>query len=66
MQQGVGIDNRMEYQVSVCHLVTFPKIISMMPGGALFGVLFFASLVLAGITLLISLVQVVAAASFRR
>lgn len=34
-----------------------------MPGGALFGVLFFASLVLAGITSLISLVQVVAAAS---
>lgn len=37
----------------------FPEIISNMPAGDLFGVLFFASLVLAGLTSLISIVQVV-------
>lgn len=43
----------------ILSFVTFPKIISMMPGGPLFGVLFFTSLVLAGITSLLSLLQVV-------
>ena len=42
--------------------MAFPQIISMMPGGALFGVLFFASLVVAGITSLISVLQVISAA----
>lgn len=42
--------------------MTFPKIINEMPGGNLFGVLFFGSLVLAGVTSLISLVQVGAGA----
>lgn len=42
--------------------MTFPAIISQMPGGSLFGVLFFASLVLAGITSLLSLMQVVTGA----
>lgn len=42
--------------------MTFPAIISMMPGGEVFGVLFFTSLVLAGLTSLISLLQVVSAA----
>lgn len=42
--------------------MTFPAIISMMPGGPLFGVLFFGSLTLAGITSLLSLLQVVSSA----
>lgn len=41
--------------------MTFPQIISTMPGGALFGVLFFFSLLIAGITSLLSLLQVVSA-----
>jgi neurotransmitter:Na+ symporter, NSS family len=42
--------------------MAFPQIISMMPGGAFFGVLFFGSLVVAGITSLISVLQVISAA----
>ncbi|OKL49458.1 sodium-dependent transporter [Boudabousia liubingyangii] len=41
--------------------ISFPTIISMMPGGHLFGFLFFTSLVLAGLTSLMSLLQVVSA-----
>ena len=42
--------------------VTFPTIISQMPGGPLFGFLFFASFTLAGLTSFISIIQVVAPA----
>lgn len=42
--------------------VAFPSLISEMPGGSIFGILFFMSLVFAGLTSLISLVQVVTAA----
>lgn len=42
--------------------MTFPQIISTMPGGSLFGVVFFLSLVVAGMTSLLSLLQVVSAA----
>ncbi|MDT0379643.1 sodium-dependent transporter [Streptomyces sp. DSM 42041] len=41
--------------------VAFPAVISTMPAGWLFGVLFFGSLVFAGFTSLISIVQVVVA-----
>ncbi|MCF6525816.1 sodium-dependent transporter [Streptomyces sp. JJ36] len=41
--------------------VAFPAVLSTMPGGPFFGVLFFASLVVAGLTSLISIVQVVVA-----
>lgn len=41
--------------------VTFPTVISQMPGGPLFGVLFFASFSMAGLTSFISIIQVVAA-----
>ncbi|WP_315582907.1 sodium-dependent transporter [Actinomyces viscosus] len=41
--------------------VTFPTVIAQMPGGALFGVLFFASFAMAGLTSFISIIQVVAA-----
>ncbi|MFP3990842.1 sodium-dependent transporter [Streptomyces sp. E11-3] len=42
--------------------VAFPTIISEMPAGAFFGVLFFGSLVIAGLSSLISIVQVVVSA----
>lgn len=42
--------------------VAFPTIISQMPGGSWFGFLFFASLVFAGLTSLISIVEVVVSA----
>ena len=42
--------------------IAFPTIISEAPAGALIGVLFFGSLVLAGITSLISVIEVVVAA----
>ncbi|MEV8369809.1 sodium-dependent transporter [Microbacterium sp. NPDC064584] len=42
--------------------ITFPAIVSEMPGGPIFGILFFGSLVMAGFTSLISVLQVVSAA----
>ncbi len=42
--------------------VTFPTIVASMPGGPLFGFLFFASLTVAGLTSLLSLLQVVSGA----
>ena len=42
--------------------VTFPAIVSQMPGGPIFGVLFFGSLTMAGFTSLLSVLQVVSAA----
>lgn len=42
--------------------VTFPAIVAQMPGGPIFGVLFFGSLTMAGFTSLISVLQVVSAA----
>ncbi len=42
--------------------MTFPTLINQMPGGEIFGVLFFGSLVLAGLTSIISLLEVVTAA----
>ncbi len=60
--QGVSISKLQGISGIGLSFVTFPQIISQMPGGVIFGVIFFASLVLAGITSLISLVQVVASA----
>lgn len=42
--------------------VTFPTLLSQMPGGAVIGVVFFACLVLAGFTSLLSLLQVIVGA----
>ena len=42
--------------------ITFPAIVSQMPGGPLFGALFFGSLVMAGFTSLLSVLQVVSSA----
>ncbi|WP_076464703.1 sodium-dependent transporter [Actinomyces mediterranea] len=57
--QGVAVADLDGLTGPILSFVTFPQIVSMMPGGSLFGVLFFASLVLAGITSLLSLLQVV-------
>jgi NSS family neurotransmitter:Na+ symporter len=42
--------------------ITFPAIVSQMPGGPIFGALFFGSLTMAGFTSLLSVLQVVSAA----
>jgi NSS family neurotransmitter:Na+ symporter len=57
---GVGVAEVAESGIGLA-FIAFPAIISTMPGGSLFGVLFFLSLVLAGITSLVSIVQVVLA-----
>ena len=62
-QQGVGVDKLEGLTGISLSFITFPTIINEMPGGALFGILFFLSLTLAGITSLISLLQVVGAAA---
>ncbi|GAA0907957.1 sodium-dependent transporter [Streptomyces thermoalcalitolerans] len=59
--QGVGVDEVVSSGIGLA-FVAFPTVISQMPMGTLFGVLFFASLVLAGLTSLISIVEVVIAA----
>ncbi|MFC1229693.1 sodium-dependent transporter [Streptomyces sp. Sce081] len=59
--QGVGVNEVASSGIGLA-FVAFPTVISQMPMGALFGVLFFTSLVLAGLTSLISIVQVVIAA----
>lgn len=60
--QGITVSELKGLTGPILSFVTFPKIISMMPGGPLFGVLFFSSLVLAGVTSLLSLLQVVSGA----
>ena len=58
--QGVGL-NDMNITGPSLSFITFPTVIAQMPGGALFGVLFFASFAMAGLTSFISIIQVVAA-----
>ncbi|MEU2383505.1 sodium-dependent transporter [Streptomyces sp. NPDC012461] len=59
--QGVGVDEVASSGIGLA-FIAFPTVISQMPMGALFGALFFGSLVIAGLTSLISIVQVVIAA----
>ena len=59
--QGVAIDEVVADGIGLA-FIAFPTIISEAPAGALVGVLFFGSLVLAGFTSLISIVEVVIAA----
>ncbi|GAA1489300.1 sodium-dependent transporter [Brachybacterium sacelli] len=59
--QGLAIDEVVTDGVGLA-FIAFPTIISEAPAGALIGVLFFGSLVLAGFTSLISIVEVVIAA----
>ena len=61
-QQGVAVAELEGLTGVGLSFVTFPAIVSQMPGGAIFGCLFFGSLTLAGFTSLISLLQVVSAA----
>ncbi|GAA4432428.1 sodium-dependent transporter [Georgenia halophila] len=61
-QQGVAVGELEGITGVALSFMTFPQIISMMPGGPVFGVLFFASLTLAGFTSLVSILQVVSAA----
>jgi len=61
-QQGVAVDELENISGVMLSFATFPQIVSSMPGGPIFGVLFFTSLALAGITSLISIIQVYAAA----
>ncbi|MBT1018568.1 sodium-dependent transporter, partial [Canibacter sp. lx-72] len=58
-QQGAAIDELAGVTGANLSFITFPTIISLMPGGPIFGVLFFTSLALAGITSLLSILQVV-------
>lgn len=61
-QQKVGVNELEGITGPILSFVTFPTVISMMPGGALFGILFFTSLTIAGVTSLLSLLQVVSGA----
>ena len=54
---GVGVDEVVSNGVGLA-FIAFPTIISEMPGGAIFGVLFFLSLIFAGLTSLVSIIQV--------
>ncbi|MGW8060707.1 sodium-dependent transporter [Streptomyces ziwulingensis] len=58
---GVGVEEVAGAGIGLA-FVAFPAVISEMPLGGLFGVLFFSSLVIAGLSSLISIVQVVVSA----
>jgi NSS family neurotransmitter:Na+ symporter len=58
---GVGVGEVASDGIGLA-FVAFPAIISEAPGGALLGVLFFGSLVIAGITSLVSVIEVVISA----
>ncbi|WP_402469569.1 sodium-dependent transporter [Isoptericola aurantiacus] len=60
-QEGVTVAD-LDFQGVLLAFVTFPTIVSEMPAGAFFGALFFGSLVMAGFTSLVSILQVVSAA----
>ncbi|ROS73385.1 sodium-dependent transporter [Cellulomonas sp. PhB143] len=59
VQEGVPISDLEGLSGVGLSFVTFPAVIAQMPGGQLFGALFFAALVLAGLTSLVSILQVV-------
>lgn len=61
-QQGIAVSELEGLTGVGLSFITFPAIVSQMPGGPIFGVLFFGSLVMAGFTSLISVLQVVSAA----
>lgn len=60
--QGVAVGDLEGISGVALSFVTFPTVISEMPGGPIFGVVFFASFTMAGLTSMISIIQVVAAA----
>jgi neurotransmitter:Na+ symporter, NSS family len=61
-QQGIAVGEIEGLTGVILSFVTFPQVISMMPGGPIFGVLFFLSLTFAGFTSLISILEVITAA----
>ncbi len=61
-EQGVGVADLSNLKGTFLAFVTFPKAISEMPGAPFFGALFFASLLMAGFTSLISILEVVSSA----
>ncbi len=61
-QEGVAVADLEGIAGVQLSFVTFPAVIAQMPGGEWFGALFFASLVIAGLTSLISVLQSVSAA----
>lgn len=60
--QGVAIDGLDRIQGVGLAFMTYPTLLTEMPGGQIIGVLFFVCLVLAGFTSLLSILQVVSAA----
>ncbi|GII98981.1 NSS family neurotransmitter:Na+ symporter [Sediminihabitans luteus] len=58
-QEGVAVGDLEGLTGVGLSFMTFPAVISEMPGGQLFGALFFGTLVLAGLTSLLSILQVV-------
>lgn len=62
MNQGVGVDEVATSGIGLA-FIAFPAVINEMPFGALFGVLFFGSLTIAGFTSLFSLFEVVVSAA---
>ncbi len=60
--QGVGVDELTGLTGVGLSFFTFPQIISSMPGGQIFGVMFFGSLLIAGFTSFVSILEVIVAA----
>ncbi|WP_122260676.1 sodium-dependent transporter [Ornithinimicrobium cerasi] len=60
-QQSVQVSELEGLTGPILSFVTFPAVINEMPGGAIFGVVFFGSLILAGFTSIISILLGVAA-----
>ncbi|WP_277516156.1 sodium-dependent transporter [Cellulosimicrobium cellulans] len=60
-EQGIGVGELEGISGPILSFVTFPAIVSQMPGGPVFGALFFGSLAMAGFTSLLSILQVVSA-----
>ena len=59
--QNVGVAELEGIAGPTLSFITFPTVIAQMPGGPIFGVLFFGSFAMAGLTSFISITQVVAA-----
>lgn len=61
-QQGVGVGDLEGLTGVGLAFMTFPAIVAEMPGGPIFGMLFFGSLTVAGLTSMISIMEVILAA----
>jgi len=60
-QQGIPVSELEGITGVGLSFITFPAIVSQMPGGPIFGLLFFGSLTMAGFTSLLSILQVISA-----